>query len=482
MVEILRNNNELDRAQELYSLISKYTNDIISNLDASGKLLYVNDAVRTALGYEPDALIGTSFHELLHPDDYRHLLSQDRTKSSDVFVYRFRHVEGRYLWFETVIQRMFDASGVNTHSINVSREITARKRLEEELLAVKQQLESFMEHNADMILLFQDDRIVKTNPAFDSQTGWTLTELSDGSVQSAPLFLVEERQGALKEKLVRVERGETTTGHETVIRCKSGQIMDVIATVSPIRDCAGRVNGGSIILRDITERKKTEDLLLRSEKLTIAGQLAAGIGHEIRNPLTTLQGFLYLLPKSPEKQSQYLEIMKQELDRINLIAGELLLLAKPQAEIRKPVKMDAILNEVIELMRPEASLNDVEIVCADDFVGDAELICDKNQVKQVFINILKNAIESMSAGGAATVEMAVCPEAREVTVTLEDQGCGIPEERLRKIGEPFYSTKDKGTGLGMLVSYRIVESHSGRIDVESEIGKGTRIAVTFPTA
>ncbi|WP_309122661.1 PAS domain S-box protein [Paenibacillus sp.] len=467
------------RPEELFRLISACTNDIISYISHEGDLVYVNHAVHRTLGYDPERLVGAKFFELLHPDDYAHLKRQDRTKDTDLFVYRIRHRDGYYLWFETVIQRIKDPSGNDLYSVNISREMTERKRLEDELLSTKEMMESFIDNHADMMLLFRrDDTVARVNPAFVRQTGWAPEDVL-GQSAAAVAFMTEELRGRVLADVGRLRDGLDVPGRESLVRCKSGRSLDVFATLSPIRDAGGLVDGWSMVLRDISERKRTEELLIRSEKLAVAGELAAGIGHEIRNPLTTLKGFVQLLPRHPDKQPDYLEVMRTELDRIDLICSELLLLAKPQAVSYKDADLNALLDEVLALLQPQAALCDVRIASR---LADAPPIvrCDTNQVKQVFINLLKNAIESMPDGGKASV--FVRKSAEDVTVRIEDEGCGISEERLHKIGEPFYSTKDKGTGLGMLVSYKIVESHRGRIRIESKVNEGTRVQVTFPLA
>jgi len=342
---------EEKRCRELFRLINSYTDDIISYISHGGNLAYVNQAVHRTLGYEPERLVGMRFTELLHPDDYAHLLRQNRDKESDLFVYRFRHLLGHYVWLETIIHRIKDDHGNHLYSVNISR--------------------------------------------------------------------------------------------------------------------------------DVTERKRTEEALLRSEKLAVAGELAAGIGHEIRNPLTALKGFLQLLPRQPEKQKGFLDVMRQELDRIDSICSVLLLLAKPQAVSYRDEDVNVIVAEVTALLRPQAELYSVEIGTRLETTPPI-VRCDKNQVKQVFINLLKNAIESMPDGGAAVVSVRIGDG--DAIVRIEDKGLGIPEERLLKIGEPFYSTKDKGTGLGMLVSYKIVEAHRGRIRIDSKVNEGTQVEVTLPLA
>lgn len=231
-------------------------------------------------------------------------------------------------------------------------------------------------------------------------------------------------------------------------------------------------------VQDITVQKQTEELLRKSEKLNVAGQLAAGIAHEIRNPLTALKGFAKLMCHANEdtKQRYYL-IMQEEFNRIEMILGELLILAKPQVMAYHPYEPMSILSEVIELLNTQAIMNNVVIEI--DFESELPLVmCERNQIKQVFVNVIKNAIEAMPSGG--NLQVTLRRTSTLVAFSFADQGVGISEERLPRIGEPFYTTKEKGTGLGMMVSFAIIEEHQGHIEYQSKVGVGTTVLIELP--
>ncbi|OCT16997.1 hypothetical protein A8709_23670 [Paenibacillus pectinilyticus] len=231
-------------------------------------------------------------------------------------------------------------------------------------------------------------------------------------------------------------------------------------------------------VQDITIQRQTEELLRKTEKLNVAGQLAAGIAHEIRNPLTALKGFTKLMCNAnDESKLRYYHIMQEEFNRIELILGELLILAKPQAVAYMPYDTLLILNEVIQLLNTEAIMNNVEI----ELVANSILPlvkCERNQLKQVFVNVIKNAVEAMPTGGSLTITAG--RHNSGVELAFVDQGQGISEERLPRIGEPFYTTKEKGTGLGMMVSFAIMEEHHGRIHYQSTVGVGTTVTIHLP--
>ncbi|MDA7026250.1 PAS domain-containing protein [Bacillus sp. CLL-7-23] len=233
-----------------------------------------------------------------------------------------------------------------------------------------------------------------------------------------------------------------------------------------------------VILRDISERKQTEELMVRSEKLSIAGQLAAGIAHEIRNPLTAIKGFLQLMKPTMEENEDYFNIIFSELSRIELILSELLMLAKPQQNaLQEKLDLIKLIREVTALLETQANLNGIMM----NTNLSEEKVCikgDQNQLKQVFINLIKNAVESMPDGG--TVHLSVTETKQAVTVMVQDEGKGIPEHVLKRIGEPFLTTKEKGTGLGLMVTFNIIENHNGTIEIDTQEEKGTTFVISFP--
>ncbi|MFP5109937.1 ATP-binding protein [Neobacillus sp. C211] len=231
--------------------------------------------------------------------------------------------------------------------------------------------------------------------------------------------------------------------------------------------------------KDITEKmEETERLLQKSEKLALLGQMAAGIAHEIRNPLTSIKGFIQLLRTSTRKE-EYFDILLTELDRINDIVGEFLVLAKPTAAVYMTRDIKMLIKDVVTLINNQSLLNNVQILV--EFDNDLPLIsCEENQLKQVFLNLLKNAIEAMPKGGNINLLVKEKEEGK-LSIQIIDQGVGIPQERISTLGEPFYTTKEKGTGLGLMTCYKIIEGHNGELNIYSKINEGTTIEIILPT-
>jgi two-component system, sporulation sensor kinase A len=233
-------------------------------------------------------------------------------------------------------------------------------------------------------------------------------------------------------------------------------------------------------LIDITERKMSEQWLIRSEKLSVVGQLAAGVAHEIRNPLTALKGFTQLLHQNSDENRKYYEIMLAELDRINYIVGEFMVLSKPHnRQQMKEQDIHRILTSIIPILDSQAILHNV-IIRIESEQNLPRVRCDENQIKQVLVNLMKNAIEAMPGGGTVTIRYENDASKRELIVYIEDEGVGIPPDLLERLGEPFLTTKDKGTGLGLMVCYKIIEAHEGMMSISSKHGQGTVVKIVLP--
>jgi len=269
--------------------------------------------------------------------------------------------------------------------------------------------------------------------------------------------------------------GEKNSFETYRLQHKNGTYIWVEATCKPIIDQhSKKVTGFVIVIRDISERKKTESLLLQSEKLTVAGQLAAGIAHEIRNPLTAIKGFLQLMDITIEEEKTYFEIITSEIDRIELILSELLTLAKPQDMKFEMKELHILIEHVKTLIDTQAIMKNIQILTHYES-GNLLIKCDENQLKQVFINILKNSVEAMNNGGLITIRV-VKHSTDKVKIVFIDEGDGIPEHIMKRIGEPFFTTKDNGTGLGLMISKQIIQNHNGDLHLMSDT-KGTTLEV-----
>ncbi|UJF34979.1 PAS domain-containing sensor histidine kinase [Paenibacillus hexagrammi] len=340
---------------------------------------------------------------------------------------------------------------------------------------IRHRQESLIKYNPIGISVFDMNHcFVAVNPAYEAMTGYKENEL----LGKSRLFLWNEEQHEFAQQLLdEVLTADIKRDVEATLRHKKGHAIPVCFTLVPMLEGA-EITGYFVMLTDITESKVAEEFVRNSEKLSAIGQLSAGVAHEIRNPLTAIKGFLQLLFSSGSPaQAKYYEVTMSEVSRIEGIVSEMLVLAKPQAASFKATNLRSKLEEVAYLITGEANMQNVQI---EMDLGDSspDLMADENQLKQVFLNLGKNAIDAMPGGGTLSISMQ---EDREtVIVKFMDTGTGIPEEMLKKIGEPFFTTKSTGTGLGFLISKRIVSNHNGTMHIQSEQGKGTTIELHLP--
>ncbi|HLT55119.1 MAG TPA: ATP-binding protein [Bacillota bacterium] len=257
---------------------------------------------------------------------------------------------------------------------------------------------------------------------------------------------------------------------------RNGQLMNTMATIQKFIDSERNKVYYIASLKDITYRKETEKYLIQSEKMSVAGQLAAGIAHEIRNPLTSIKGFLQLLQAGVSRKEEYYKIMIEEIEKMEKITTELLFISKPMTDNKKWENVIGMLEDVIQLLQPQAKLKNIKLKY--DCPNNEQIYCDRSQIKQVLINVVKNAIEAMSERGI--VELNVHSNHQHVEIHIRDEGPGIPEEILHKLGEPFFTTKKDGTGLGIMITKQIMEAHGGYLEIKQNEPKGSTFNLVFP--
>jgi len=256
--------------------------------------------------------------------------------------------------------------------------------------------------------------------------------------------------------------------------------LTVGVTVSPLRDVRDQIVGRVINFQDLTELKRLEAHARRTERMATLGQLAAGVAHEIRNPMAAISGSIELLRQSPqasEDDRALMTIVHREVQRLNGLIGDLLDYANPRPKQTVDFDLASLLDETVQVARGDQNFADVEL--ATDVEHPLPIHADPAKLRQVVWNLVRNAADAASSGGKH-VRVEAKRVGKEVRVAIVDDGHGVPEHLIGRIFDPFVTTKQKGTGLGLATCHAIVTEHGGRIDVETEAGKGTKMIVTLP--
>lgn len=235
-----------------------------------------------------------------------------------------------------------------------------------------------------------------------------------------------------------------------------------------------------IRLDDRTEKMILEERLAHSGSLSTVGELAASIAHEIRNPMTTLKGFVQLLKLSANDDAiKYLAVIEDEIARMESILSEMLILSKPGMNKKTIFSLEALVADMIQVMHPKALLEGITIEQKVNSLQNPLMNADADKIKQVLLNLFKNAFEAMSPGGTLTTSIEL-DDAQQLVLTISDTGKGMNESQISRVFMPFFTSKPEGTGLGLPFVLKTIEKHGGSISVESEVGKGTTFIVTFP--
>jgi signal transduction histidine kinase/putative methionine-R-sulfoxide reductase with GAF domain len=237
------------------------------------------------------------------------------------------------------------------------------------------------------------------------------------------------------------------------------------------------------IQKTSSDLSKTEAQLIRSEKLAALGQLAAGIAHEIRNPLTSINILIHSLTENlPTEDSRWedLKVIEEEILRINEIVDQFLRFAKPAPPLLVKAEVVSIVEETLQLLRPQ--IEKQRILVQKEFQSLPPILMDREQMKQVILNLLLNGVQAMPKGGHLSLKGHIPEGDHWIKLSIQDSGIGIPPEDIGRLFDPFFSTKEGGVGLGLSIAHRIIDQHRGKIEVESALGKGTLFTVWLPVS
>ncbi|MFX4261387.1 ATP-binding protein [Pelotomaculum propionicicum] len=353
----------------------------------------------------------------------------------------------------------------------IERDLFERKKAEETLirLADERFCKAFNFNPAAMtISTINIDEIIYVNKCFLDRHGYTRDEvIGRSAVDLGFWFDLSERDKFIGE----IKKKGYAKNHEVKFYNKSSDVITALASGVVIdKDCV------LIASNDITELRHYQKEMARLDRLNLIGEIAAGIGHEIRNPMTTVRGLLQLFINKDKFSSEKkcFELMISELDRANEIITEFLSLSKNKAVEQRVQNLNSIIRAISPLLTADSAVADKHIVLELFDIPDIPL--DEKEIRQLVFNMVRNGLEAMEPGGTLTIK--TCTEGSELVLSVRDQGRGIKKAVLDKIGTPFLTTKENGTGLGLAICFSIADRHNAKINVETGPA-GTTFYVRF---
>ncbi|MBN2553876.1 MAG: PAS domain S-box protein [Spirochaetales bacterium] len=352
------------------------------------------------------------------------------------------------------------------------------RKLVSDIAGENELLEMVMESMSDGVLVTdREDKILLVNKSAERMLPFSSDELVEKPLEEA--IADEEIREFFTENLHGLDRvldREFTLGNG-YNRTLSLSIMPLVRQ--------GWITGNVIHIEDVTEKRAREARLRRAESLAALTTLTAGVAHEIKNPLGSIGIHLELMKKemngretiATRKVMENLLIIKEEVDRLNRIVVDFLFTVRPMNAELSYDDINRVVRELLELMKPE--LAEAGIALETEFMTPSpQILMDERYMKQAVLNLLKNAISAMPEGGKLRIQ--TLHKGNEVRLKIGDNGVGIPEENMDKIFEPYFTTKDFGSGLGLTLVYKIVKEHLGDIEINSRVGEGTTITLSFP--
>ncbi len=321
-----------------------------------------------------------------------------------------------------------------------------------------------------------DISVATLNPAAERILG-----IGEEMTVARPLETAFKDDGGLTQDVRKVLDGRSPrTLRDVRLVTNAGKIVHAQASVSRMRDVGGRKLGAVVTIEDVSDVKALTEQLIRADRLAALGELTAGVAHEVRNPLGIIRASVQLMEDSEcnrERVSGAAQVIKQEIDRLDRVIKALLDFGRPAAPTMRPVAVAQVLEDVALFSHTFATRARVDVI--ERYQADVpEVMADPEQLKQVFVNLISNAVQAMPGGGTLSIETG--SENGFVFIRFTDTGAGIPADVLPKVFDPFVSTRDDGTGLGLTIVHRIVDDHDGHMEVTSEQGTGTAFTVWLP--
>jgi PAS domain S-box-containing protein len=449
--------------------------EMVFILDEDEEVLDHNLAASLGLGYDSNKVPARFMSEIVAeksiPILEKNLKNVSHSRSFDA---QFKKADASIIEV-TIDMKVLNSNG-KSYVVVIARDITEQKKMELDYL----RFSNVIQHTINPIQITDaSGRMVYVNPAFENASGYTTEEL----IGKNPRILnsgkhTKEFWGGVWKYILS---GKVWVGHVENVR-KDGLPFHTELVISPIVDAQGSVVGFLGAHRDITEQKILEQQLVRSQKMESIGTLAAGLAHEVGNPLTAISSLVQVIERTSQDEfaKEKLGLINNQVVRITKIIRNLVDFSRPSANVARETDVNKVIQDAANIVQYGKRVKNIEFVL--DLAGQLPPIhAVSDQLTQVLINLLINAIDSLE-GKPGKISVRSYDHDAAVHIEVRDNGKGILEEDREKIFEPFFTTKEigKGTGLGLWVSYGIVKTFGGDISVESAVGRGSKFTIIFP--
>jgi len=448
----------------------------VSTLDG-GVYVEVNDAFCSNMEYKREEVIGRSAEEIgiwAWSNDRGQVIDDIWEKGAQhnlemQFVSKSGHVMTGLLSIDII-----EVAG-QAYLLSIIKDITERKNLEQAMISLEERFyKAFYASPIGMcISTAEEGMCIGINDSFCQMTGYSRRELLGEKLPALKIWGDPAQRFLVKDALIR---GKSICESEARFRQKSGAMRLGLYSAEMI-DVDGQACILSILV-DMTERKQMEREIARLDQLNLVGQLAVNIGHEIRNPMTTVRGYLQLLRGQHKYREEYevMDLMIEEIDRSDAIISEFISLAHDKHVQLKPTDLNIAITNLLPLLQSTAHIQEKHIKV--DLETLPQLWVDEQEMRQMIINLAQNGLEAMPPGGTLRISTSI--QGGEVVLAVDDEGCGMSDEVRDKLGMPFFTTKDDRPGLGMAVCFGIARRHNAIIRCISD-SAGTTVKVIFPT-
>ncbi|MHC4401011.1 MAG: PAS domain S-box protein, partial [Planctomycetota bacterium] len=481
---------ELREAKEYLEGIIEHSADIIITVDSEGLIETFNRGGEEALGYRREEVIGRPIKSLYVDPRERDAAAARLEDTGSVKNYETRLLakDGRVRNVLLTLSRFRDSEGNPIGTIGISKDITHEKKLQDELRDAKEYLEGIIENSADIIITVTPDGIIETfNRGAEQALGYRRAEVIGMQIET--LFADPRERDVAVEQL---KDSDNVKNYETRFLTKSGQVRNVLLTLSRLRDREGSPIGTFGISKDVTQEKELQRELVQSQKFAAIGQAVTRIQHAIKNMLNSLKGGAYLVRNGMTKDNrERIEegwvMVEEGIERISNLSYNMLNFAREWKPELQRADLSDLVVKVCEQNR-QAAANHGVALRHEVREGLPVVLCDPKLIHMATTDLVVNAIDACTwkeyhSGETPEVvlETSLGEGGDSFVIKVCDNGCGMTEEIRRNIFTPFFSTKETlGSGLGLAVTARIIRVHGGEISVESEPDRGTTFRIHIP--